>query len=229
MTTTHDTQVALATTAPSTSWPRVVRTATAAGTLLFLAGQAALPVLPNSIEDAFPGMVAHRDQLMASRLLTSIGCFLLVLTGVALATMLARRVGRSRTVRVGGALVAVGMFFNAVAQAVQGYATYVATGAGVDAESGQVVVQDIVAGPVGFPLSFASVPLFAIGFVVVAIGLYVSRAVPVWLPTLLLVGTVMAGALAGRGPVVALTQAPVTIALIALAALMTRPRATADA
>ncbi|MGA8256842.1 MAG: hypothetical protein WB767_09735 [Nocardioides sp.] len=57
----------------------------------------------------------------------------------------------------------------------------------------------------------------------VAVGLFMSRSVPVWFSALLMVGTVMAGALAGRGLVVALTQAPVTVALIALAEVMTRP------
>lgn len=211
------------TTTEKTTWARSVQLATALGATLFLAGQAALPVLPNAIKPAFDGMVAERDQLMASRLLTSAGCFLLVSTGIGIATLLARRAGSSRTVRTGGILLAVGAFFNAVAQAVQGYAAYAATGPGVAEESGRVIVEKITAGAVGFPLSFVSVPVFALGCLVVAIGLFMSRSVPVWLPSLLVVGTIMAGALAGRGPVVALTQAPATVALIALAIFMTKP------
>jgi hypothetical protein len=209
----------------TTTWLRAVRVATVAGTVLFLAGQAALPVLPDTIEAAFPGMIAERDQLMASRLLTSAGCFLLVVTGIGFGTLLARRAGSSRTVLAGAVLVTVGAFFNAVAQAVQGYATYAATGPGVAADSGREIVETVTAGAVGFPLSFVSVPVFALGclVVVVAVGLFLSRSVPLWLPALLVVGTVMAGALAGRGPIVALTQAPVTVAFIALAMVMTRP------
>lgn len=206
----------------TTSWRGAVRVATIAGALLFLVGEAALPVLPGTIEAAFPLMAADREQLLASRLLSSAGCFLLVVAGIGFATLLARRVA-SRTVLVGGTLLAVGAFFNAVAQAVQGYATYAATGSGVEAGSGREIVETITAGPAAFPLSFVSVPVFALGCLVVAVGLFVSRSVPVWLPLLLLVGTVMAGALAGRGPIVALSQAPVTIALIALAVTMTRP------
>ena len=128
-------------TSDSKAWLRTVRVATVAGALLFLAGQAALPVLPATIDAAFPAMVAERDQLMASRLLSSAGCFLLVVTGIGFGTLLARRAGSSRTVRVGGVLLAVGAFFNAVAQAVQGYATYAATGPGVAADSGREVVE----------------------------------------------------------------------------------------
>ena len=210
-------------TSDSKAWLRTVRVSTVAGALLFLAGQAALPVLPATIDAAFPAMVAERDQLMASRLLSSAGCFLLVVTGIGFGTLLARRAGSSRTVRVGGVLLAVGAFFNAVAQAVQGYATYAATGPGVAADSGREVVERTTAGAVGFPLSFISVPVFVLGCLVVAAGLFMSRSVPMWLPALLVVGNIMAGAFAGRGAVVALTQAPVTFAFIALAILMTRP------
>ena len=205
----------------STTWPRVVLVSTIVGALLFLAGQAALPVLPDTIEQAFPDMVAKRDQLMAARLLTGAGCFLLVITAIGFGTLLARRTS-SRTVRVGAVFVAVGMFFNAVAQAVSGYATYAATASGVPTGAGREIVAKVGTGAVGFPLSFASVPLFALGFLVLAVGLAISRSVPLWLPALLLVGTVMAGMLAGRGPIVALTQAPVTVALIVLAVVMTR-------
>jgi len=55
-----------------------------------------------------------------------------------------------------------------------------------------------------------------------AVALWRSGSVPTWLPVLLAVGTVLAGALAGRGPIVALTQAPVTVALVVMAVLAHR-------
>jgi hypothetical protein len=211
----------------SSTWPLLAAAATHAGALLFLAGQALLPELPDDWDPAFAGMLAHRDQLMAARLLTAAGCFLLVVTGIAFADVLARRAHGSRTVRVGGTLFAVGAFFNALSQAVAGYATYAATTPGLDHAAGEAMLKRLTAGATGLPLDFWSIPVLALGALLVAVGLLVSRTPPAWLAALLIVGTVLAGALAGQGPVVALTQVPFTLALIILAVAF--PRTADDA
>lgn len=202
-------------------WPRLAATSATAGAVLFLAGQALLPDLPNDLGPAFEGMLAHRDQLMAARLLTAAGSLLLTVAGFAFADLLAERSGSPRVVRVGGVLLAIGALFNGLAQAVQGYATYAVTAPGFDQDAGRTVVDTITSGPVGVPLGFWSVPVFALGCVTIAVGLLRGRRAPVWTPVLLIMGTVLAAALAGLGPVVALTQAPFTVALVSLAIFMT--------
>ncbi len=133
-------------------------------------------------------------------------------------------------VRVGGILLAIGAFSNGLSQAVQGYATYAATAPGFDHDAGRTIVDTITSGLVGVPLGFWSVPVFVLGCLTIAVGLLRGRRAPVWMPVLLIVGTVLAAALAGRGPVVALTQAPFTVALVSLAIFMTaepvRPNVT---
>lgn len=56
--------------------------AAVAGPILFLTGQAIFPALPNDPFGAFPLMLQHRDQLMAGRLFTAAGGFLLVFAAI---------------------------------------------------------------------------------------------------------------------------------------------------
>lgn len=209
------------------TWPRLAAAAVVAGALLFLVGQALLPSLPDALAQAFDGMLAHRDRLMAARLATSAGSFLLSIGGIGFATVLAPRTGAPRTVRVGAALFAVGAFFNGLSETTEAYATFAVTAPGLDHETGRTVVQNLTAGAVGVPVGFWSVQVFAVGALVMAVGLLIGRRTSRWLPLLLIVGTVLAGALAGRGPVVALTQAPFTVALVIMAELMADPSRSA--
>ena len=199
------------------TWPRAAALAATIGALAFLAGQALLPELPNDLAPAFAGMVEHRDQLLAARLLTAAGCFLLVPAAVGYAGLVRRRDVGGTTLRVGATLLGIGAFSNAVSQVVQGYATHAATGATIDRTAGRAMVDHIASGAAAIPIGFWSIPAFALGCILVSVGLLRSRRVATWVPVVLIIGTVMAGAFAGQGPIVALTQAPATIALIVLA------------
>ncbi len=193
-----------------------------AGAVLFLAGQALLPNLPMTITEAFPLMVEHRDRLMAARLLTAAGAFLLVPAAIGFARLAPKGARGSRLLRFGAGVFGVATFANALSQAVAGYSTFTVTAPGFDTAAGQAVVDRIGSGLVALPLGFWSIPAFAIGCLMMAAALFRSGRVPTWLPVLLAVGTVLAGVFAGRGPVVALTQAPATVALVAMAVLVGR-------
>lgn len=190
--------------------------ATIAGALLFLMGQALLPVLPDDLGPAFSGMAEHRDQLMAARLLTSAGAFLLVPAAVGIALHFRDATRGSRLVLVASTLIGVATFSNAVSQAVEGYVGWGATAPDVDPAAGSRMVGDLGTGLIGIPIGFWSIPAFALGGLLLAAGLWRTGRVPTWLPITLAVGVVLAGVFAGRGYVVALTQAPFTIAMIAV-------------
>lgn len=202
------------TTAQNTRTTRPLLYAAILGPILFLIGQALLPSLPNDLAKAFPLFIEHRDQLMAARLLTAAGAFLLAPAALVYASAAGRPA--TKTVLVGSTMFAIGTFFNALSQAVAGYATYAATDSSVDQDAGMAVFDQLGRGLVGLPIGFWSIPMFAIGAIVMAIGLLRTRRTPIWMPVLLIIGPVLAGATAGLGPIVALTQLPVTVALIAL-------------
>jgi hypothetical protein len=188
------------------------------GPVLFLLGQALLPKLPEVMDRAYPLMVEHRDQLMAARLFTAAGAFLLAIAAVRYSRLVftGRGVG---LMGVGATLFGIGSFCNALSQAVAGYATWTVTSDGFDESSARYVIEHIESGAVALPLGFWSIPAFALGALLMAAALWRSGSAPTWLPVLLAVGTVLAAALAGQGPVVALTQAPVTAALVVMAVL----------
>jgi hypothetical protein len=191
------------------------------GPILFLVGQALLPNLPMALDDAFPLMLEHREQLMAARLFTAAGAFLMAFAAVWYARLVPTGRG-ARLMSIGAVLFGLGSFCNALSQAVAGYATWTVTTDGFDQASARYVIEHIESGAVALPLGFWSIPAFALGAILMAVALWRSGSVPIWLPVLLGVGTVLAGGLAGLGPVVALTQAPVTAALIVMAVLAHR-------
>jgi hypothetical protein len=200
---------------------RPLTVAGVAGPVLFLVGQALLPALPMTMDDAYPLMLENREQLMAARLFTAAGAFLLAAAAIHYARLVSAGRG-ARLLSIGAGLFGVASFCNALSQAVAGYATWTVTTAGFDDTSARYVIEHIESGLVALPLGFWSIPVFALGAVLMAVALWRSGAGPTWLPVLLAVGTVLAGALAGRGYVVALTQAPVTVALVAIAVLADR-------
>lgn len=197
--------------------PAPLLIAAVAGPVLFLIGQSLLPVISIDIDKAFQQMLTHRDQLIAARLFTSAGAFLLVPAAVGFAHVLPRGSTGAGLLRVGAWVFGIATFCNALSQAVAGYATHTVTAAGFDPASGRTVVEQIESGMIALPLGFWSIPAFALGSILIAVALWRSGQIPRWLPVLLIVGTVLAAALAGRGASVALTQAPFTVALVALA------------
>lgn len=217
MTVTYDLAVPHTRAVPST---RPLTLAAVAGPVLFLVGQALLPRLPMTMDQAFPLMVQHRDQLMAARLFTAAGAFLLAVAAVHYIGLAPSGRG-ARLLRVGAVVFGVASFCNALSQAVAGYATWTVTAQGDD-DAARYVIEHVESGLVALPLGFWSIPAFALGAVLMAVALWRSHSVPVWLPVLLVVGTALAAALAGQGFIVALTQAPVTVAWIAMAVLAHR-------
>lgn len=181
-----------------------------AAPILFVIGQALLPNLGRDVDTAFALMLQHRDQLIVSRLLTAAGAYLLLPS-----LWVISRLGGRVTV-VGAAIAGIGTFFNAVSQGVQGYAAWGATAPGLDHGATMKTLLHVGDGAAGIPVSYWSIPLFGVGLVILAIGLLIARTAPWWAPALLLIGVVLAFFTAGMGPVVALTQAPLAIALIAL-------------
>jgi len=197
--------------------PQYFAVATIAGVLFFLLGQALLPSLPNDIDAAFGGMVEHRDRLMAARLFSSAGAFLLVPAAVGIGCLFRPAARGSRTVLVGALLFGVATFSNAVSQAVEGYAGWGATASDIDPTSGKSILEGLGTGLIGFPIGFWSIPVFALGGLILAVGILRAQWVPAWIPVVLFVGLLLGAAFGGRGYIVALTQAPFTVAMIALA------------
>ena len=193
-----------------------------AAPILFVAGQALLPNLGRDVDTAFALMLEHRDQLIASRLLTTAGAFLLIASLSYLKEL--------RGAKVGAMIAMVGTFFNAFSNGVQGYAAWGATAPGLDHDASMQTLLHLEDGVVGLPVSYWSIPVFGIGLVVMAIGLLAKKAVPWWTPALLLLGVVASFPTAGLGPIVALAQAPLAAAVIILVrqALVVR-RATVHA
>ena len=185
-----------------------------AGAVLFWIGQALFPVLPNDLEKAYPLMVEHRSVLMASRLLTAAGAFLLVPAAVGFSRLVPRAHRGGRLMFAATTIFGIATASNALSQAVSGYATWTVTAPGFDADSARTVIATIESGLVALPLGFWSIPAFALGAILMAVALWRSRLFPVWLPLLLGVGTVSAAAFAGQGLIVGLTQLPVTVALV---------------
>jgi hypothetical protein len=204
----------------TTSRPRAAIVATVIsvilGAVLFYLGQVLEPVLPGTLHEAYAAMVAHRGQLMAAHLLTAAGAFLLIPAAVGFARLIPGGVRGRVLLLIGAWVFGVATFSNALSQAVSGYGTWAATAPGFDPAAGRTMVDTIESGPVALPLGFWSIPAFALGAILIAVALMLSRSVPLWMPVLLAVGTVLAMAFAGTGPLVALTQAPFTVALIVL-------------
>ena len=187
----------------------LVLAAAIAAPVLFVAGQALFPALGDDPDAAFALMIEHRDRLIVSRLLTAAGAYLLLAT-----LWLVSRLGGTVT-RTGAVIAGVGTFFNAVSQGAQGYAAWAASAPGLDHSETMPVLLHVEEGLAGLPVGYWSIPVFALGLVVLAIGLLTARSAPWWMPVLLLVGVLGAFLTAGWGPIVALTEAPLALSLIA--------------
>lgn len=192
-----------------------------AAPVLFMAGQALLPVLPDDFAGAFAGMVERRNALLGSRLLTAAGAFLFVPAIVGILSLVPRRSRASSLVLGAGVVAIVGTWCNGLSEAVLGYATHAATS--VDPEAGGSVVLALDAlGPVALPISYFVVIVFGLGMLGLAVGLLVARAVPVWQPILLVVGALLSFSLAGMGVVSILTHLPLVAAFWAMGLLVAR-------
>lgn len=179
--------------------------------VLFVAGQAVLPVLPQEFTGAFEGMIEHRDALLASRLLTAAGAFLFVPAIVGIWSLVPRRGKGWRCCLLGGIVFAVGTWLNGLSEAVLGYSTHAATAVAPDEGSSVVLALDNL-GPIGLPISYYVVFVVGVGLLLLSIGLLGVRSMPFWQPLLLILGTLLAFAFAGMGLISLLTGLPLIAA-----------------
>ena len=184
--------------------------------VLFFVGQAALPALAREFDEAFAGMAAHRDQLIVARLFTAAGAFLF-LPAVAPVWWLAGRALRGGVLlRVGALLFGGASFFNGLSQLAAGYAEFAATWPGVPAGTGAAVYVHFGEGVVAWPIAYWSIPVFGLGALLIATGLFVSRSARWWVPTLMIVGVVGSFLTAGAGPIVLVGLIPFAASFIAV-------------
>lgn len=187
--------------------------ASVAAPVLFVAGQALLPALPDDLAGAFTAMAADREQMLASRLLTAAGAFLFVPALLAVFALVQAGARGSRLLLAGGVVMGLGSFLNGLSHVVQGYVTHAATSEAVDPTAGVEVLGALGGlGAVALPIGFPSVIAFGIGMLLIGAALLVARVLPVWQPVLLVVAALLGFGTAGMGPIVALTMAPMAVA-----------------
>ncbi len=116
--------------------------------------------------------------------------------------------GRSRLIAVGGVLLATGGAALALLDAAGSYLPALAR-SGAPLEQQVAVVEQVESTPVLVVIEIVHVAGWALGLVLVAIGLLRSRVVPAWVPVLLLVG--FAGMVAFTGGVPILVAATLLV------------------
>ena len=171
-----------------------------AGPVLFDLGYALHPSLPMEVEAAVTEVADVRTRNAAAKVLVAIGCLLTIALVLTYRRYLTPSRGRALAT-VGAGLVAVGMACNALSQATHGYLLYWASSPGVERAAGVAVVQaaESSSGWVTLPVSFFSVPVFAVGLLLVAAALWRAGTVPRWVPVAIVVGGIAGGAIA-TGP-----------------------------
>jgi hypothetical protein len=190
-----------------------------AAPVLFFVGYALHPDLPEDAASALAEVAEVRGQYLGAKLLVAVGALGLV----PLVAVVARRVvasGRGGGLAIAGAaLTIVGTVFNALSQATFGYLFWFATAPGVSRQAGlDVVAASQKEGLATLPVSFLSIPVFAVGLLLLAAALWRCGRVPRWVPVLLAVSDVLAGAI-GVGPLMLVAGVMVTAAF--LGALLT--------
>ena len=197
----------MATTAPARPrtdtgrrWLMTVGVLLLAAPILFDLGYALHPSLPTDVEAAVAEVADVRTRHAAAKVLVAVGGLLTIALVLAYRRYLTP--GRGRAVAtVGAGLVAVGMAFNSLSQATHGYLLYWSSAPGVDPSAGVAVVEaaESSTGWVTLPVSFFSVPVFAVGMLLVAVALWRAGTVPRWVPIATVLGGVVGGAV-GTGP-----------------------------
>lgn len=171
-----------------------------AGPVLFDVGYALHPTLPMDVEAALAEVAEVRTRYAAAKVMVAFGGLLMIALLLAYRRWLVPARGRGLAT-VGAALAAIGLAANSLSQATHGYLLYWASAPEVAPGAGPAVVAAAEgdAALVTLPVSFWSVPLFAVGIVLVAVALWRSGSVPRWVPVGMVVGGVAAGAI-GTGP-----------------------------
>lgn len=200
-----------------------------AGPVLFDLGYALHPSLPMEVDDALAAVAEVRTRHAAAKVMVAAGGLITIALVLAYRSLLVPARGRL-VATVGAVLVAVGMAANSLSQATHGYLLYWASGPDVDRAAGADVVAAAVSSTelVTLPVSFWSVPLFAVGLLLIAVALWRAGTVPRWVPIGIVVAGVAAGAI-GTGPwMLAVLALDVAVAATALAHAARRVRAVEE-
>jgi hypothetical protein len=196
------------------------------GPVLFFVGYTLHPHLPEAADAALAEVATGRGLYLGAKLVVALGGLLMVAVVWAIRERFS--VGRGRVLlTIGATLTAVGMTANAISQAVWGYLLWFLTAPTVEPADGAEIVGAAQATAVEeslatLPISFVSVPLFAVGLLLLAVGLWRSRAVPRWVPITIVVTTVLAGAFGVGLPMLAVGAAATVAFAVALRATPSR-------
>jgi hypothetical protein len=179
-----------------------------AGPVLFDIGYALHPSLPDDSAGALAEVVDVRDQVAVSKVMVAVGGLLIIGLVLTLRRYLVPDRGRILAT-VGVVLMAIGHAFNALSQATYGYLMFWVSAPDVDPAAGLAVLEQTQTGEglVTLPVSFWSVPVFAVGTLLFAAALWWANTLPRWVP----VGIVLAGIIGG-----AVATGPVMLAVLAL-------------
>lgn len=172
-----------------------------AGPVLFDLGYALHPSLPDDAAAALEQVGDVRAQHAAAKVSVAVGGLLIIGLVITLRRYLIPARGRTLAT-VGVVLMAIGHAFNALSQATHGYLMFWASAPGVDPSAGLAVLEQTQTsgGLVTLPVSFVSVPLFAVGTLLFAVALWWANTVPRWVPVAIVLAGIIGGAV-GTGPV----------------------------
>jgi hypothetical protein len=195
-------------------WPSIAKLLLLAGPVLLFTGYALHPDLPEEAAAALPEVADARGTTLAAKLLVAVGSLVMIPLIVQVRRQMAARRGRS-VATAGAALVTIGMASNALSQATYGYLLWWVTDPDVSRAAG-VQVADVATTETAatLPVSFLAVPVFAVGLLLVAAGLWRARSVPSWASVVLGVGTIAAAALPVGWPML-VVGVPLTAAFAA--------------
>ena len=201
-----------------------------AGPLLFDLGYALHPSLPEDIAAAMAEVDPVRDRFVITKVMVAVGGLLMIALILTLRLRLVPERGRTLATIAAG-LVAVGMASNSLGQATHGYLMYWANDPAIDPAAGTAIVEVAHGAPelVTLPVSFLSVPAFALGLLLFSVALWRAGTVPRWVPVAIVLGGVAAAAI-GTGPaMLAVLAVDLTAFGAALVAASERPGFIADA
>jgi hypothetical protein len=193
-----------------------------AGAALFVAAQALFLHLGKTSADAINGVAPHRGRELAATYCDMLGSAGFVALAVGGWRLLPTGRG-SRLATLGGVLLVAGGLSNALGGAVFGYLEYFGTASGVSPAQGSSVLDaaNHASLLVSAPISFAAIPVIAVGLLVLAVGLIRSSAAPRWLSIGFTVAAVLTAAM-GVGPLAALIGAPYVVGVALLARQVAR-------
>jgi hypothetical protein len=169
----------------SRTWIRPATLLLAAPFLLFT-GYAFHPDLPMEPAAALRDLADERTVYLAAKLAVAFGSLLFVPLILLVRHRATPQRGRVLAT-VAAVFCSVGFACNALSQALWGYLLWFASAPGVDPAAGVAVVEASQDAPflATLPVSFFSVPLFAVGLLLLAVALWRAGTVPRWVPGLI--------------------------------------------